>query len=223
MTNKRTDDNDPFDEHGLLKDGRRVRISQMMRDSALRQDRGRKIGLPEHQWEEEEDDDDDVHDGQRVRDASNTPLGLHRPGFRRLIDAADHAALTAAKAKAYAAYDAEASRAYLTPEFGGSDPARTGSGSKGPRQEPPLGSPCTRNGFPGTWARNAAGQMYCDIRASAGRADAKARLRSRLDPDADDDEDNSRSVAQAASDHQQRMARIYDALDQELREAWRTP
>jgi hypothetical protein len=155
---------------------------------------------------------------------SDSELSSCRPGFRYgQRSAADRQAMSDAKAKAYQQYDAEIGRAYLTPEFGGSDPRLTGFGSNGPRQEPPLGAPCTRNGFPGTWARNAAGQMYCDIRSSAGRADAKARLRSRLDPDADEEQEREQqtSVEQAASDHQQRMAQIYDALDEELAEAWR--
>ena len=150
---------------------------------------------------------------------SDAELASCRPGFRyprsRSRAAADRQAM-------YDAYDKAVSDAYLKPLGFGNDPALTGAGSHGPRQEPPAGSPCTRNGFPGVWRRDDDGQMVCDISAAAARADAKAR--SRRDPDEDEDDDDDRpSVAQAASDHQARMKRIYDALDQELREAWRTP
>jgi hypothetical protein len=152
------------------------------------------------------------------RQLSDAELASCRPGFRYggRRAAADRQAL-------YDAYDKEISDAYLKPLGFGTDPALTGAGSRGPRQEPPAGSPCTKNGWPGAWRRDDGGQMVCDITA-AGRADAKAQLRSRIDPDEDEEEDDDRpSVAQATSDHQQRMARLYDSYDAELRERWRLP
>jgi hypothetical protein len=151
---------------------------------------------------------------------SDQELASCRPGHRYGARTADRQAMSDAKAEAYSLYDAEIGRAYLTPEGFGGDPRITGAGSHSQRQEPPAGSPCTRNGYPGVWRRDDDGQMVCDITAAAGRADA---ARSRPDPDEEEDDEDERSVAQAAADHQQRMARIYDALDQELRERCRTP
>jgi hypothetical protein len=194
----------------ILKPGGRMRVSMQMRDSAMRDDRrgrkrrydpqGREAGS--EQWETEDS----------RRQLSDAELASCRPGFRYggRRAAADRRAL-------YDAYDAEISNMWQT-GFGG-DPRINGAGSHGPRQEPPAGSPCTKNGWPGVWRRGADG-MYCDI--TAAQHDAKAKLRSRIDPDEDDDEDDDRpSVAQAASDHQRRMAPLYDSYDAELREAFR--
>jgi len=149
---------------------------------------------------------------------SDAELASCRPGFRYggQRAAADRQAM-------YDAYDKAVSDAYLKPLGFGNDPALTGAGSSGPRQEPPAGSPCTRNGWPGVWRRDDDGQMYCDITAAAGRAGAKARLRSRPPDEDEDDEttDDSRSVAQIAADHKVRMQRLYDELDRELESAHR--
>jgi hypothetical protein len=157
------------------------------------------------------------------RQLSDQELASCRPGFRFAKDAA----LRDAKAKAYALYDAEIGRAYLVPEGFGGDPRITGAGSHGaigPRE----GDVCQVKGpeFAASFGqpghvRMRNGALVC-VPDRDDAADAKAR-RARIDPDEDedDDEDNGRSVAQAASDHQQRMAKIYDALDQELREAYR--
>jgi len=148
------------------------------------------------------------------RQLSDQELASCRPGFRYgSRSAADRRAM-------YDAYDKAISDAYLKPRGFGNDPALTSAGSHGPRQEPPEGSPCTKDGWPGTWRRGADGAMVCDI---ARRADAAKARRARLDPDEDDDDDDDRrSVAQIASDHKQRMARLYDELDRELESAHRT-
>jgi hypothetical protein len=164
------------------------------------------------------------------RQLSDQELASCRPGFRFATTARRDA-----KAEAYALYDAEVSNMWKT-GFGG-DPRLTGAGSQGAIGQR-EGDICTVRGpqFPDAFGspghlqrRN--GELVCvpddgDPAAARRSSDAKARLRARVDPDADEDEDDDDervSVAQASSDHQQRMAQIYDALDQELREAWRTP
>jgi hypothetical protein len=199
-------EDEALDHNGTIRDGVTARTSLMMRDginpalSALQ-----RSVASRHQLSDQE-------------------AASCRPGFRHgPRSALDRKAMFDAKAEAYALYDAEIGRAYLTPEGFGGDPRVTGIGSPGPRQEPPAGSSCTKDGWPGVWRRGANGEMVCDI--SQARSDAKAQLRSRIDdPDADeDDDDDGCTVAQASADHQQRMARLYDALDSELRERWRTP
>jgi hypothetical protein len=69
------DEESPFDERGILRDGRSVTVQMSMRDRLENQHR------------------------LRIVDASGDPLGLHRPGFRvparkdaMLQDALDDAA-----------------------------------------------------------------------------------------------------------------------------------
>jgi hypothetical protein len=77
-----TDDDDPFDERGLLKDKRSVRVPMMMRDSA--------DGLTDLQRTVR-----DEFAPARVVDAfGDAGAGLHRPGSRYLVAGAgtvDHA------------------------------------------------------------------------------------------------------------------------------------
>jgi hypothetical protein len=196
-------DDDAFDEHGILKDGRSYRVRMTARDSLTPVQRAIASR----------------------RQLSDQEAASCRPGFR-YGPAADRQALRDAKAEAYAVYDADIGRAYLKPLGFGTDSALTGTGSQGPRQEPPEGGVCTRDGFPGVWRRDDDGQMVCDISAARRNADAKARLRPRIDPDEDDDEDEDngddertddrRSVAQFAADHQRSMQRLYDERDREL-------
>jgi hypothetical protein len=197
----------------ILKDGGRYRVPLMFRD-------GINPSLTSLQRS--------VASRHQLSDAE---LASCRPGFRYGARTVDRQALSDAKAKAYALYDAEISRQYLMPEGFGGDPPIIGAGSHGPIGQR-EGDVCTVRGpefaesfgSPGH-LRLRHGQLVC-VPDNAGDAqrDATAR-RARPDPDADADEDDDdrRSVAQAASDHQQRMARIYDALDQELAEAWRKP
>jgi hypothetical protein len=61
-----------FDEYGRLKDGKRFRVSMMMRDSLTPLQRE----LAEHSSKR-----------PLVTDGSGDALGLHRPGYRYLVDA----------------------------------------------------------------------------------------------------------------------------------------
>lgn len=58
------DDDDPFDEKGILKDGRRFRVPMHMADSVQRE-------IAAHARRQ-----------SQIRDGSGTTIGLHRPGFR---------------------------------------------------------------------------------------------------------------------------------------------
>jgi hypothetical protein len=86
------DEASPFDEHGILKEGRSATVSMSTRDGGDHQRQLRRI------------------------DASGDPLGLHRPGFRvparndaMLQDALDDAA------KARAAWLDELCNAWRSP------------------------------------------------------------------------------------------------------------
>jgi hypothetical protein len=71
MPNHEDEQDGLFDENGTLKDGKRSRVSMMMRDS-----------LTPLQREIAE------HSGKRplVTDGSGHVLGLHRPGYRYLVE-----------------------------------------------------------------------------------------------------------------------------------------
>jgi hypothetical protein len=89
-------DDDAFDEHGILKDGRSYRVKMTARDadslSALQRS---------------------VRSARRITDGNgNGGLGLHRPGFRRLADDTD---VRDRRARMYEQYDVALERAYLMP------------------------------------------------------------------------------------------------------------
>jgi hypothetical protein len=80
------DDDDDFDEEGILKDGRSLRVPLTMADS----------------WQR-----DMVRSLSRVTDASGNAGAFHRPGFR-VVDAA----ASDAKETAYAEYDSRVANAW---------------------------------------------------------------------------------------------------------------
>jgi hypothetical protein len=81
----RHDDDEPFDERGILKDGRSVRLPMMLRDSNISQ---HSLAMQ-------------LHDGR------GGTVG-HRPGYVFSTDAF----LSDAKQRAYAAYEREQAEAY---------------------------------------------------------------------------------------------------------------
>jgi hypothetical protein len=112
------DDANPFDRHGLLKDGRRVRVSMMDSLSPVQQ----TVALS----------------NLRVLDGQHGTRGLSRPGFR--IPATDarerqtsDAAIRARDA-AYADYERDLVNAYKNPPGFGGDPSITSFGSVGQRE-----------------------------------------------------------------------------------------
>jgi hypothetical protein len=212
-------EDEALDHNGIIRDGVTARTSLMMRDginpalTALQ-----RSVASRHQLSDQE-------------------VASCRPGFRYPRSGSRAAADRQALVRLYDALDAELSQAYRTPPSFGSDPRITGAGSHGAIGQR-EGDVCTVRGpeFAASFGqpghlRMHHGKLVCvpdNVRdISHSRSDAKARRRSRIDdPDEDEDDDDDgddRTVAQASADHQARMQLIYDELDSELREKWRTP
>jgi hypothetical protein len=115
---------DPFDERGLLKDGRTARVRMTLKD-------GRPVCAFER---------------PRVTDSFGRPPG-NRPGFL-VSDHGRHA-----KAQAYAAYERNLARAYLSDQDEDDDPPDGPPAGAYPLTAAAEGSACTINGFPGTLQR----------------------------------------------------------------------
>ena len=158
-----------FDRRGLLKDGRSTRISLYMRDGSPNPrltPTQRSIAAT------------NTEDAVARRFGLTDGLQLHRPGFRRVTDAA---ALERSR-QAYAAYDAADAVVYKPAErtvHTGGNKDYTGAGAPGrgsgaPPGSYPLssgeGSACTINGAPGTLVRNGA---WLECRQDAMGLDAK--------------------------------------------------
>jgi hypothetical protein len=91
----RQNDDDDYDERGVLKDGRKIRVSLMMRDGMSPLQRA----VAQHSV------------AMRLHDGFGGPVG-HKPGYVFSTDAS----LNDAKERAYAAYDAELCEAYKHPQ-----------------------------------------------------------------------------------------------------------
>ena len=91
----RHDDDDDFDERGILKDGHKIRVSLMMRDGMSPLQRA----VAQHSV------------AMRLHDGFGGPVG-HKPGYVFSTDAS----LNDARELAYAAYDAELRDAYKHPQ-----------------------------------------------------------------------------------------------------------
>jgi hypothetical protein len=88
------DDDDLFDENGLLKDGKTYRVPMMLRDNLTFWQRSVRDSVLTRQC-----------DWLLVTDAAGGSEGLHRPGFRFIADAADRKRSIAAREAAYRAAD----------------------------------------------------------------------------------------------------------------------
>jgi hypothetical protein len=97
----RDHEDDPNFEDGMLKDGHTFRVPHRMLDGVSRSVRDHYAHQPR-----------DRAGPRRVSDQFGSPLGLHRPGYR-LGDALVPDGQQAEIERAYAAYDARVSRAYL--------------------------------------------------------------------------------------------------------------
>jgi len=97
----RDHEDDPNFEDGMLKDGHTFRVPHRMLDGVSRSVRDHYAHQPQ-----------DRTGPLRVSDQFGSPLGLHRPGYR-LGDALVRDGQQAEIERAYAAYDARVSRAYL--------------------------------------------------------------------------------------------------------------
>lgn len=91
----RHDDDEPFDERGILKDGRSARVPMMMRDAMSPLQRA----VAQHRL------------AMQLHDGHGGPVG-HKPGYAFSTDASQNDA----KEQAYAAYDAELRDAYKHPK-----------------------------------------------------------------------------------------------------------
>ena len=170
-----------LDSRGLLRDGARLHVPLYLKDGAINPNltatqRGKAL--------------------QQTEDAIAHKFGLadglqlHKPGFRRVTDAA---ALERTR-QAYAAYDAADAIAYKHTrdyeEHTGSDPSRTGAGApaKGSNASPGSypysaaaeGSACTINGAPGTLVRQG-NSLVCQPRRSQDAASIKAAAYAQYD------------------------------------------
>jgi hypothetical protein len=184
----------------ILRDGHRARVPLMVRDSA----NPALTPLPR------------AVGSRRITDGSGHSDGLHRPGYRRLVD---DAALLDAKAKAYAAYDAEIVCAYQTPLGLGGNSRRRGAAVTGSNEEGVCpdcggegeinGQTCQRCG--GSGEINDYEDIEDDIVADV-EIHTEGLSRNRTD---------NRSINQIMRDHQTHMTTVYAAYDRELSEAWR--
>ncbi len=101
MTTTRQTDDDPFDERGVLRDGRTAITSVMLRDSA------------DNSWRKEMD--------RRFHDGHGGSVG-HRPGF-----VVGRSVNNDARERAYATYDAEIGRAWANAPVGAGDRGQRGA------------------------------------------------------------------------------------------------
>jgi hypothetical protein len=124
------------DDHGVLKDGQRLRVPMYAMDSVQKAI---------------------AREALRVTDGSGGTQGLHRPGFRIPTTDADDDAVCAA----HADYQRELCDSWKKPVGFGGDPSITGAGEHG-QQGSREGDPCMRDGLAGVLRMGAAG-LYCDI------------------------------------------------------------
>jgi hypothetical protein len=224
-----TDDDDPFDANGLLKDGRAVRISMAMRDAALA-DRRKVItrrdpkGREEGTWEEE--DEDDIHDA--MRDSARRGAGFlhdgrggvpgHRPGFLLRADISNDQ-----RRRADDAYRHDLENAWRNPvRAPGSHDAEarppSGFGSHGSRGER-EGDLCTVRGpeFVESFGSPGHLKMY------QGKLVCVPDPEYRRGSDRPDPASDHRSVAKLLADKARIMAREYSLYDETTANRWRDP
>jgi hypothetical protein len=165
-------------EDAILRDGQRSRVPMFLRNGAINPNL-RPVQRAKAVRQQQQQTDDAVARRFGLTDG----LALHRPGFRRLTDAAALARVQ----QAYADADIAAANAWRTrldnSEFTGGEVRNTGTGAPGRRPNAPPGSypynaaaegtPCTINGAPGTLVRQG-NWLVCQPRRRQDAADAKA-------------------------------------------------
>jgi hypothetical protein len=202
MPRTRTDDDDnPFDQFGILKDGARVRVPLQMRDSAD----GGPLSPAELARRMQLADSERRRRGPVVTDAAGDSLfGIRKPGFRYLQggtvqDQRRHQALRDAAAQAYRDAREHNENAWRIP-LPSASPDTGAHKYSGPHE----GQPYSRDGYSGTWAIDDDGEFYCRIdKRATGSTDGK-------------------TLAQLKHDHAAVMEPIYEQVARELSEAWRT-
>ena len=190
MTRHEDEDDSAFDRNGVLRDGAVTRVRLVMRDGAINPNL-----LPHQQAKAAQQTEDAVARRFGLTDG----LQLHKPGFRRVTDAAALERMQAA----YTAYNSADAAAYKQTrdynEYGGDEPRNTGTGapnkgSAAPAGAYPLsageGSSCSIDGTAGTLVRQG-NWLVC----------RPARRQS------------AATIKQAA----------YDAYDADMANAWRNP
>ncbi len=183
-----------LDHRGTLKDGTSMRTPLTLRDgkpNPALTDLQRSVASRGH-----------------VTDAIGSSA-FNRPGFRITTDAA----LRDAREAAYRDYDdALVNSTYKTPPGFGGDPRITGQGEHGQRGQR-EGDACT--------VRNA---EFPEFVGAPGHIRNGVCVPDELDEDGEETprrRADHRSVDQIASEHRARMAKLYDAIDAELCQAYR--
>jgi hypothetical protein len=201
MPRTRTDDDDnPFDQFGILKDGARVRVPLQMRDSAD----GGPLSPAELARRMQLADSERRRRGPVVTDAAGDSLfGIRKPGFRYLQggsvqDQRHRELLHDAVVQARADYIRDLEAAWKTPQ-----PATT-TGSL-PYAEPQVGGPCSKDGYSGVWEIDEeTGELCCRIdRRATGNCDG-------------------RSLPQLIKDRAAVMEPLYEQVARELSQAWQS-
>ena len=162
----------------ILQDGERVRVSFFDAMAARGEFTGARSQFTD----------------MRITDADDTPLGLHRPGFRVAAGNQMHDAKRAL-ADAYRAYDQERESAWVNPN---SDVGAGESQFIGAREN----DLCTRDGYPGRLRYNDEGNLECVLDDPNGSTDR-------------------RTLDQKMEDHQLRMDEEYRAYARRKSEEWR--
>ena len=171
-------ESDPLDERGILKDHHKVRVSMLDAATARGEIESTRF----------------TDTGMRITDATDSPLGLHRPGFRvpagnQLRDS------KRALADAYRAYDRDRENSWVDPNSNSCAGEQQFIGQR-------EGDLCTRDGWPGRLRYNHEGNLECVLDHPNGSAD-------------------HRTLDQKMEDHQLRMDEEYRAYARRKSEEWR--
>jgi hypothetical protein len=200
-TNRRFEDDDAFDENGILRDGAVARVRMTMRDSVDDD----PLSPGELARRMQMADAERRRRGPVVTDAAGDSLfGLRKPGFRYLQggsaqDQRRHQALRDAAAQAYRDAREHNENAWRVP-LPSASPTTGAHKFSGPQE----GQPCTRDGYSGTWEIEDDGELYCAIdRRQSGSTDGK-------------------TLAQLKRDHASVMEAAYAAYAKELSESWKS-
>jgi hypothetical protein len=218
-TKRKYHDDDIFDDDGLLKDGKVLRVKLTMADGDT------VHNALQRALQERDSGPLRVVDGfSRGRDST----AMHRPGYR-IFDGDD--AWEHQKARMYAAYDRDLRDQYKNPTGFGGDLSITGAGEKGSTDQDgddmrlcpdcdatgkaDAGSECQVCGGTGLVPHNSERSAEQIVEnASTHHEGLSPRSARRAD---------SHTVRQPMADHERKMEPLYEAVESELREKWRQP
>jgi hypothetical protein len=188
------EDDNVFDDQGVLRPGAVARVKMTARDSALPPERPLTVDEMNERMVRH-------HRNALVTDGTGNPWGLSRPGWRIPADRTSHDRQRQVLQDAYEEYERDLREAYKTP---GTSPA-TNTGSHEFSSAPQEGDPCSKDGYAGHWETDEqTGELYCRIdRRATGSTDG-------------------RSLAQLIKDRNAVMEPIYEQVARELSEAWKS-